>query len=94
MSGEKIVALPGNALSAHQTGGAVNLKTVERLERLLARAKSGELQVVAYTGVSNSGDTINGWTTGSTADVMMMVGGLAVLKTDMALSLLKQQEIE
>lgn len=79
-----IVALPGKALSADQTGGKPNPETIACLERLLDRARTGSLQVVAYAGVNADGGSSTGWSSGTKTDAIMLMGALNIVSVDMA----------
>lgn len=79
-----VTALPGRALSASQTGREPNPRTVQLLETLLEKARTGELQVFAYAAVTHEGGTVHGWTNRTVHDATLAIGTLVVCQTDIA----------
>lgn len=79
-----ICPLPGKQLSAGQTGREPNTRTIAVLESLLARARSGDMQVIAYAAINHDGGTLHGWTTRTAHDATLAIGTLVVCQTDIA----------
>lgn len=75
----KVISIDG---STHNNAGRAVLDVVEDLERLLDRAKRGEILGIAYTyvvGSRNVPSVSTGWTAGC-ADCNLMISGTAQLQ--------------
>ena len=55
---------------------------VAQLENLLERARSGELQALAFAGVLSNGNPIDGW--GGGPMLLQLMGSIAFLQTRFA----------
>ena len=55
---------------------------VAQLENLLERARSGELQALAFAGVLSNGNSVNGW--GGGPMLLRLMGSIAFLQVRFA----------
>lgn len=85
----KVVAIPGNELSAEQRNSDPNTELIERLERMLEDAKSGHLQCVAYANLYHDCQMGYGWVTGTRDDAAKLLGKAQVMVVDMAQGLIE-----
>ena len=63
----------------------MNASVVEKLERLLERAKVGEITNLAFAAVERDGTSSDGWSEGNSASTL--VGGVSILLTRLTLSM-------
>lgn len=69
-----------------------NNRTIAALESLLERARTGEVQEVAYACITVEGGAITHFTPNLLTDVISLLGTVSLLQTDMGRYLLSNQE--
>jgi hypothetical protein len=79
-----VVAMPGKALCADQTGGKPNEEVIGYLRALLDKAEAGEVQAVGYAYVDHEGELSMREVAQSIGDARDIMSGLHLLAHQIA----------
>lgn len=79
-----VTRLPGVAQTLEERGNEPCRDTIERLERMLDEAKSGELQYIMYTTLYSDRAVARGWTSESFMDTSQMLGAFCMLQAEIS----------
>lgn len=81
---DNVSVFPGILRPGQPANAQPQQDIIEKLESLLDRAQSGQLQALAFAGISDTGNTFDGWCGG--AYVTSLMGAIAFLEQRFAQS--------